>query len=132
MKDPKDAMQPAGVVAAFLDGLNRRDADTASALMADQAPMVFPGGAVFRDAVAFLKWAQTRYRRATYIYDRIDVVAKGNEAIVYAVGSISGEFNDGEAFSQVRMVDRFDVRGGKIVSKEAWSDMADLLRKKSK
>jgi limonene-1,2-epoxide hydrolase len=128
----KHAMQPAEVVASFLDALNRSDADAAGALTARQAPMVYPGGTVLHDVAEFLRWARTRYRRATYTYQRFDVIAQGDRAVVYAVGSIDGELNDGEAFSQVRVIDRFEVQDGIIVSKEAWSDVADLLRKKAK
>ncbi len=92
--------------------------------------MTFPGGNVFTDVSAFIEWARGRYRAATYRYDSIDEMASGRDVVVYARGVIDGELNDGTTFSGIRVVDRFRIRDGKIVEKEAWSDMADYLRRK--
>jgi limonene-1,2-epoxide hydrolase len=123
---------PSRIVTAFVEALNRRDLGAARDLMAQPSEMVFPGSAVFDDIERFFEWAKIRYRYATYRYDRLDTIDAGERAIVYAVGSIAGEMNDGETFSAVRVLDRFEIEGGKIVRKEAWSDMADFLRRKGK
>lgn len=125
-------LTPDAVVTAFVDALNRQDVPAARALMAERLDMVFPGQATFNDIGTFLDWAKTRYRRATYRYARLDTVPAGARAIVYAQGTIDGEMNDGETFRDVRVIDRFEIENGRIVRKEAWSDMADYLRKRGK
>ncbi len=115
----------------FIEAINDRDVSVARVMMADGATMTFPGGNTFTDVGAFLDWAKGRYRKAVYSYDDVEEIAAGSKTIVYARGSIEGELNDGEKFAGIRVVDRFEMIGGKIVRKEAWSDMADYLRKKA-
>ena len=43
------------------------------------------------------------------------------------IGTLYGEWPDGEPFSCNRYVDRFVVRGGKIVRMDVWNDSAELL-----
>ncbi len=125
-------LEPSRVVTAFAAALNRRDVDAARALMIEPTEMVFPGSTVFHDVEHFFEWTKTRYRRATYNYDRLDTVDGGENSVVYAIGSIEGEMNNGETFSNIRVIDRFEIRNGRIARKEAWSDMADFLRRKGK
>jgi len=115
----------------FIEAINDRDASVARTMMADGATMTFPGGNTFVDVGAFLDWAKGRYRKASYSYDNIEEIVAGSKTIVYARGSIEGELNDGEKFAGIRVVDRFEIADGKIVRKEAWSDMADYLRKRA-
>jgi hypothetical protein len=121
--------QASSVISAFVSALSRQDRAAARELMADGAPMKFPGGAVFTDVGSFIEWARSRYRTADYRYDSMEELSVGGDTVVYARGVIEGELNDGAVFSGVRVVDRFKIRDGKIVEKEAWSDMADYLRR---
>lgn len=123
-------LEPSHVVTTFAAALNRRDIDAARALMVEPTEMIFPGSTVFHDVEHLFEWTKTRYRRATYNYDRLDTVDGGENTVVYAIGSIEGEMNNGETFSNIRVIDRFEIRNGKIARKEAWSDMADFLRRK--
>lgn len=119
------------IVRKFIEAINDRDVSVARGMMADGATMTFPGGSTFTDVAVFLEWAKGRYRKAIYSYDNVEEIAAGDKTIVYARGSIEGELNDGEKFAGIRVVDRFEMVGGKIIRKEAWSDMADYLRKKA-
>jgi hypothetical protein len=49
------------------------------------------------------------------------------ETIVYSVGTLYGEWPDGTPFEGNRYVDRFVVRGGKIVQMDVWNDSAERL-----
>ena len=53
------------------------------------------------------------------------------ETIVYNTGTLYGEWPDGAPFEGNRYVDRFVVRGGKIVQMDVWNDSAEriLIRK---
>ena len=49
------------------------------------------------------------------------------ETIVYNLGTLYGEWPDGTPFEGNRYVDRFVVRGGKIVQMDVWNDSAERL-----
>ena len=66
--------------------------------------------------------------------ERSDVVPGVGETIVYNLGTLYGEWPDGTPFEGNRYVDRFVVRGGKIVQMDVWNDSAErlLLRTESR
>lgn len=113
----------------FIRAVNAREVEEAQALLSSGAQLVFPGPTVFDNVAAFLAWAGLRYRSASYGYDHMDFLECDGKTIAYAQGRMSGEFNDGELFSDVRYIDRFVIADGRIERKEVWSDMADLLRR---
>ena len=53
--------------------------------------------------------------------------ARTDETIVYNIGTLYGEWPDGTPFEGNRYVDRFVVRGGKIVQMDVWNDSAERL-----
>ena len=57
--------------------------------------------------------------------ERSDVVPGRGETIVYNIGTLYGEWPDGTPFEGNRYVDRFVVRGGKIVQMDVWNDSAE-------
>jgi hypothetical protein len=59
--------------------------------------------------------------------DRFDVVPGQDETIVYSLGTLYGEWPDGEPFEGNRYVDRFVVRDGLIVKMDVWNDSAERL-----
>ena len=59
--------------------------------------------------------------------ERSDVVPGDGETIVYNIGTLYGEWPDGTPFEGNRYVDRFVVRGGKIVQMDVWNDSAERL-----
>lgn len=118
------------VIEQFIDAINRQDIGRARKVMTSDATMRFPGGNTFTDVGAFIEWTKGRYRRAVYTYDSLEQLVIAGATIVYARGSIAGELNDGESFQGVRVVDRYTIENGLIRDKEAWSDMADYLRRK--
>jgi hypothetical protein len=123
-----DDSSPAAValVERFLACMDAKDLAGASALLAAGFTMTFPGPNGFRSLDAFAVWGKGRYRSARSRVDRFDVARDGEDAVVYAVGAVSGTFGDGTDFEDVRFVDRFVVRHGAIVRMDAWSDIADV------
>jgi hypothetical protein len=68
-----------------------------------------------------------RYKWVKKAMERSDVVPGHGETIVYNIGTLYGEWPDGTPFEGNRYVDRFVVRGGKIVQMDVWNDSAERL-----
>jgi hypothetical protein len=62
--------------------------------------------------------------------ERFDVVPGKDETVVYNLGTLYGEWPDGEAFEGNRYIDRFVVRDGKIVTMDVWNDSAERILNK--
>jgi ketosteroid isomerase-like protein len=119
-------MSAADVVKIFLDAISRRDLDAAEAMLGPGFKMIVSGGHQFttpRDFVAQSRGRQKSTRKTT---DRYEELPTADGAVVYAIGSMAGEWNDGTTYEGVRYIDRFEVRGGKIVDMKVWSDMAEF------
>lgn len=117
------------LVKAFLACMDSRDLHAASRHLGPGFSMTFPGPNSFETLEAFAAWGKGRYKSARNRFDRFDVATNGDEVVVYAIGGVSGTFGDDTDFDDVRFVDRFTVRDGKIVRMEAWSDIADVRLK---
>jgi|GEM_PF-4577771 len=76
----------------------------------------------------FFEWLQQRTPVSHYEYDTLHVIESDADYIIYASGTASGVLASGKKFANVRVLDRFLIRAGKILKKEAWSDMGDFLR----
>ena len=70
-------------------------------------------------------WGAGRYRRVGKRYERFDVAAADDGAIVYCLGTLHGERLDGTPFEGIRFIDRFTVRDGKLVDQLVWNDIAE-------
>lgn len=119
---------PEQIVRDFLDAMGRRDLDAASAYLADGFTMVFPGGAKFSRLEELIAWAKPRYRRIAKAYERFDTVPGMEYATVYCSGTLYGEWPEGQAFEGVRFIDRFTVRGGRLLDQAVWNDLDAAIR----
>ena len=84
---------------------------------------------MFQRVADFLALSGPRYQRVSYTYGAMELAQAQDRTVVYAQGRVDGVFADGTAFEDVRYIDRFEIDGGLIVSKEVWSDMADRMRR---
>ena len=67
-------------------------------------------------------------RRASMVSNLLVVLCADREAQpVVNTGTLYGEWPDGTRFEGNRYVDRFVVRGGKIVQMDVWNDSAERL-----
>ena len=117
----------ADIVEKFLVASMVPDPVTAASYMADNVQITFTGGRRFshpRESTAF---NARRYRWVKKKMERSDVVPGNGETIVYNLGTLYGEWPDGTPFEGNRYVDRFVVRGGKIVQHDVWNDSAERL-----
>ena len=118
------APNPAQVVRAYLDAMERRDLDAARALLAPGFAMTFPGGVRMTTLEELIAWARPRYRHVAKTYQRFDALG----GVVYCFGTLHGAWPDGAAFSGIRFIDRFELSGGRIVRQDVWNDMGEVRR----
>ena len=124
--DPSTA-EAADLVERFLVASMIPDPETAAGFMGADVRITFTGGRAFthpRDATAF---NAARYRWVKKKMERTDVAPGGGETVVYNTGTLYGAWPDGTPFEGNRYVDRFVVRGGKIVQMDVWNDSAERL-----
>ena len=117
----------AEIVERFLEASMVPDPVTAATYVSPDLRITFTGGRKYthpRETAAFnagrYKWVKKRF-------ERTDVVPGATETIVYNLGTLFGEWPDGTPFEGNRYVDRFVVRGGKIVQMDVWNDSAERL-----
>jgi 4-oxalocrotonate tautomerase family enzyme len=116
---------PAGIVRAYLDAMERRDIAAAEAMLGDGFTMHFPGSGPMTSLQYLVDWSKTRYNFVTKTYDGFDAMqGAGDAAIVYCRGTLAGEWTDGSGFDGIRFIDRFEVTGGKITRQDVWNDLA--------
>jgi ketosteroid isomerase-like protein len=125
---PSDATAEAAVVVErFLEASMVPDPETAARYITPNIVITFTGGRAFghpRESTAF---NALRYKWVKKKMERTDIVAGLDETIVYNLGTLYGEWPDGTPFEGNRYVDRFVVRGGKIVQMDVWNDSAERL-----
>jgi hypothetical protein len=119
------------IVRAFLDASMKPDAERAASYVAPDFKLTFTGGRTFDHPSGSIGFNARRYRWVKKAMDRFDVVPGSEETIVYSIGMLYGEWPDGTPFKDNRYVDRFVVRGGKIIQMDVWNDSAEriLVRK---
>lgn len=117
----------AALVERFLVASMVPDPETAGTFMSADVDITFTGGRKFkhpRDATAF---NAMRYKWVKKKMERTDVAPADGETVVYNTGTLYGEWHDGTKFEGNRYVDRFVVRGGKIVKMDVWNDSAERV-----
>jgi hypothetical protein len=106
---------PREIVEEFLRIIMIPDPVGARVFTSPELRIRFTGGREMRDPIE--------------CFERTDVVEGANdeEAIVYNIGTLHGEWLDRTAFEGNRYVDRYVVRHGKIVQMDVWNDSAEWL-----
>lgn len=118
---------PEDTVRAFLDAMEGRDLERAQTFLSSDFSMEFPGGGTMRTLKELIGWAKPRYRSVTKQYAQFDAMDVGNgESVVYCFGTLSGIWNNGERFSDIRFIDRFHLSDGKIIGQKVWNDLGEV------
>ncbi len=107
------------------------DPQTAALYIADDLKITFTGGRKYSHPRETAAFNGKRYKWVKKKMERTDVVPGNGETIVYNLGTLYGEWPDGTPFEGNRYVDRFVVRGGKIVQMDVWNDSAERLLTKN-
>lgn len=121
------ASQARDIVENFLEASMVPDPETAMTYMAPDVSITFTGGRKYKHPSESAGLNARRYKWVKKRMDRFDVVPGDAETIVYSLGTLYGEWPNGDAFEGNRYVDRFVVRDGKIVKMDVWNDSAEWL-----
>ncbi|MCC5868538.1 MAG: nuclear transport factor 2 family protein [Gammaproteobacteria bacterium] len=119
-------MTPEQIVRDYLAAMEARDLERAGALLDAEFKMCFPGGICLTRLADLQAWAATRYRFVNKRYEGFDTLDKGERAIVYCRGVFNGEALDGTPIRDVRFIDRFELRHGRLIDQQVWNDLAEV------
>lgn len=126
-RDPAPARpDAAATVRTYLAAMEARDLPNARALLGEGFVMNFPDAPGMTTLEDLIAWSKPRYAFVKKTYDSIETLQSGETAIVYAIGTLYGEWLDGTAFEGIRFIDRFELTGGKITRQDVWNDMAEV------
>lgn len=115
----------AQLVRDFLAAMQARDLPRAESYLAADFVMEFPGAVRMRKLAELIAWAQPRYKSVAKTYTRFDQAFNDDGTVVYCYGTLSGEWLDGRAFADIRFIDRFTIRDGKLADQTVWNDLAE-------
>lgn len=118
------ANAPESIVREYLTAMENRDIDTARRHLGDGFVMAFPGSGELGSLEELVAWSKDRYRFVKKSIDDIDVAFGMEEIIVFARGTLLGEWPDGSEFSGVRFIDRFVMRDEYLIRQDVWNDLA--------
>jgi len=121
--------EAAQLVRDFLTAMQERDLPRAEGFLAEDFVMEFPGAVRMRKLAELIEWAKPRYKAVAKTYERFDESFGDDATVVYCYGKLSGEGLDGKAFSNIRFIDRFTVRNGKLADQTVWNDLAEVRGK---
>lgn len=124
---PDATTEAAGIVERFLVASMVPDPETAATFMTPDVAITFTGGRTFKHPRETTAFNAMRYKWVKKKMERTDVSPGHGETVVYNTGTLYGEWHDGTPFEGNRYVDRFVVRGGKIVQMDVWNDSAERI-----
>ena len=124
-----NTMGPQEIVEEFLRIVMIPDPAGARAFTSPALQIRFTGGRAMRDPGETSAFNANRYKWVKKRFIQTDLVAGATdeEAVVYNIGTLYGEWLDGTPFEGNRYVDRYVVRHGKIVQMDVWNDSAEWL-----
>jgi hypothetical protein len=125
------AGEAAAIVEKFLVASMIPDPVEAGRYIADDLKITFTGGRKYSHPRETAAFNAKRYKWVKKKFERSDVVAGAGGAVVYNLGTLYGEWPDGTPFEGNRYIDRFVVRGNKIVQMDVWNDSAERLLTKN-
>ena len=117
------------IVEEFLRIIMIPDPVSARAFVSPQLRIRFTGAREMKDPTECSAFNASRYKWVKKKFVQTDVVAGGSEeeAIVYNIGTLYGEWLDGTPFEGNRYVDRYVVKHGLIVQMDVWNDSAERM-----
>jgi ketosteroid isomerase-like protein len=124
---PDESAEAADIVERFLVASMVPDPETAATFMTPDVAITFTGGRPFKHPRETTAFNAMRYKWVKKKMARTDVAPGDGETVVYNTGTLYGEWHDGTKFEGNRYVDRFVVRGGKIVQMDVWNDSAERI-----
>jgi hypothetical protein len=126
MRDSQSLASAVALIETYLGAMEERDLDAAKSRLGDGFTMIFPGGKILNNLEELIDWASPRYRWVKKSYDRFDPQISDDGIIVYCFGTLYGQWPDGLEFSDIRFIDRFVVKDGKLADQMVWNDLAEV------
>ncbi|RMB84712.1 nuclear transport factor 2 family protein [Streptomyces shenzhenensis] len=118
-------LTPAATVDRYLQLCEDRDLDTAGALLAPGALMVFPGGHRYGSLPQMATAQHGRYQWVRKHRDRyFEGRTEDGLVTVTSLGTLYGEDGAGEPFEGIRYADVFVLRDGLIAEQHVYNDLA--------
>lgn len=115
--------QLVSVVLDYLAAAEERDLPRATALLAEDVEIIFPGGVRHPDLGAVVTAAKGRYRSVVKSIDSIDVDLDQKSVVI--AGELAGENLYGVEFNGIRFIDRFELQDGLISRQHVWNDLEE-------
>ncbi len=112
-------------VTSFVRLVEERRLGEAASFLAVGASLTFPGGRTFSSLEEQVSSSAGRFRGVRKVLAGFDVLTSEDLTIVYVYGTLEGEDLDGNGFSGVRFLDRFELADNKIVDQKVWNDLAE-------
>lgn len=117
--------EPIATVTAFLSDLARRDLEAAEGWLAPGFELHIAGQR-FDSLASFAAFSARRQKFSKKNLDYCDHCRDENDQdVVYARGTMEGEWLNGERFADVFWLDRFQLQAGLIQRLDIVSDMAE-------
>ncbi|MBF9052080.1 tautomerase [Roseobacter sp. HKCCD9010] len=116
---------PLQIALDFLAAMEARDIKTAEAMLAAGFRMTFPGTQPMASIAELIGWAKGRYQFVRKTITSTEAFHQNGRAIVYVTGTLSGAWPDGEPFEGIRFIDRFEIKGAKLICQDVWNDIAE-------
>lgn len=126
-----DAQRARAIVEAFLVASMVPDPETAARYIADDVVIHFTGKTRMAHPSEMAAYNAARYNWVKKDIERYDVAPGDGETVVYSIGTLYGEWPNGDKFEGNRYVDRFVVKEDKIVKIDVWNDSAERIIKRS-
>ena len=130
---PSNPTTAAEIVNEFLRLIMLPDPEAASRYTVPGMKILFTGGRTMAKPADCTKFNASRYKWVKKHIERTEtVIADSNasvldEAVVYSLGTLYGEWPDGTPFNGNRYADRYVVNGGLITHMDVWNDSAEWL-----
>jgi hypothetical protein len=113
------------LVRQWFDAVNLGQSSLAIGLMASPVAISISGGHRFSKLEDFMVFASKRYSSVSKQVDAFEACEAAGGVAIYARGRMSGSWQDGTTFEDVRWCDRFLVEQGLITDLQTWSDIAE-------
>ena len=126
-----DAQRAGAIVNAFLVASMIPDPDGAAKFIADDVDIHFTGNTPMQHPREMTAYNKARYNWVKKDIERCDVAPGDGETIVYSIGTLYGEWLNGDKFEGNRYVDRSVVVDDKIVKIDVWNDSAERMIKRA-
>ncbi|MGB9097698.1 nuclear transport factor 2 family protein [Erwinia sp.] len=115
------------LVKDFLAASMAPDPVLAATYMTPEVKITFTGRREMPDPQAITAFNGARYKWVKKQLGQFDWMDRGDHVVVYATGTLYGQWPDGREFAGNRYVDRYEVRDGKITHMDVLNDSAEWI-----